>query len=113
FLPRALHAPAESRPPPPAPCRISAHVLVVEDDAAVRAAAAALFRDLGATVAEAAFAEPALALLEAESFDLLFTDVVMPGAIPIRGFVQRARVLRPRLAVLYTSGYTQNGVVHG
>ena len=113
FLPRALHAPAEIRPAPSAPRRIAAHVLVVEDDAAVRTAAAALFRDLGATVAEAASVAPALALLEAEAFDLLFTDVVMPGEVSIREFVEQARALRPGLAVLYTSGYTQNGVVHG
>ncbi len=113
FLPRAAHAPVEARAAPPPPRTLAARVLVVEDDAPVRAAASALFRDLGATVEEAAGMEAALALLEAGPFDLLFTDMVMPGEMSIRDFVQRAQTLQPGIAVLYTSGYTQNGVVHG
>ena len=44
--------------------------------------------------------------------DLLFTDVVMPGPINTREFARRAQELRPGLKVLFTSGYTQNAIVH-
>ena len=58
-------------------------------------------------------AEAALALLQAaSSADLLFTDVVMPGAISTREFTRRAQEMHPGLQVLYTSGYTQNAIVH-
>ena len=45
--------------------------------------------------------------------DLLFTDVVMPG--PLRGpeLARRARERLPGLAVLFTSGYAENAIVHG
>lgn len=44
--------------------------------------------------------------------DLLFTDVVMPG--PVRGpeLAQQAKALQPDLEVLFTSGYTENAIVH-
>jgi CheY-like chemotaxis protein len=44
--------------------------------------------------------------------DLLFTDVVMPGQINTREFARRAQEMRPGLKVLFTSGYTQNAIVH-
>ena len=44
--------------------------------------------------------------------DLLFTDVVMPGSLSSRALAEQARRMLPRLAVLYTSGYTQNAIVH-
>jgi CheY-like chemotaxis protein len=43
---------------------------------------------------------------------LLFTDVVMPGPIPTREFTRQVQHLRPGIRVLYTSGYTQNAIVH-
>ena len=43
---------------------------------------------------------------------LLFTDVVMPGAISTREFTRKAQEMLPGLLVLYTSGYTQNAIVH-
>ena len=45
--------------------------------------------------------------------DLLFTDVVMPGALRSPELARRARARWPGIAVLYTSGYTQNAIVHG
>ena len=44
--------------------------------------------------------------------DLIFTDVVMPGAISTREFTRRAQEMHPRIRILYTSGYTQNAIVH-
>ena len=45
--------------------------------------------------------------------DLLFTDVVMPGPLRSPELAQRASQIIPGIAVLFTSGYTQNAVVHG
>jgi CheY-like chemotaxis protein len=45
--------------------------------------------------------------------DLLFTDVVMPGPLRSPAMAAQAVQLLPRLKVLFTSGYTQNAIVHG
>ncbi len=91
----------------------SERILVVEDDEGVRAAVVDMLIDLGYAVQRAENAEAALKLLESgTAVDLLFTDVVMPGAISTREFTRRAQAMFPRLLVLYTSGYTQNAIVH-
>jgi CheY-like chemotaxis protein len=88
-------------------------ILVVEDDDGVRAAVTDLLSELGYTVLKAANAEEALTILKAGAHvDLLFTDVVMPGNIPTRELARRAKDSRPDLRVLFTSGYTQNAIVH-
>src|SRR5690606_21450929 len=43
----------------------------------------------------------------------LFTDVVMPGPLRSPELAQKAKLLFPDMAVLFTSGYTQNAIVHG
>jgi two-component SAPR family response regulator len=45
--------------------------------------------------------------------DLLFTDVVMPGALRSPELARKARERVPGIAVLFTSGYTENAIVHG
>ena len=91
----------------------SEHILVVEDDEGVRAAVVDMLTELGYGVSRAENAEAALKLFESGAkVDLLFTDVVMPGAISTREFTRRAQALYPRMLVLYTSGYTQNAIVH-
>ncbi len=88
-------------------------VLVVEDDEAVRAAAVDSLTELGYSVLKAENAEQALTILASgAAVDLLFTDVVMPGPIHTRELARRAQELRPNIVVLYTSGYTQNAIVH-
>jgi signal transduction histidine kinase/CheY-like chemotaxis protein len=88
-------------------------ILVVEDDEGVRAAVVDMLTDLGYSVQRAENAEAGLKLMESGApVDLLFTDVVMPGAISTREFTRRAQVMFPKLLVLYTSGYTQNAIVH-
>ena len=88
-------------------------ILVVEDDDGVRAAVTDLLSELGYTVLRAANAEEALTILKAGAHvDLLFTDVVMPGNIPTRELARRAKDSRPNIRVLFTSGYTQNAIVH-
>ena len=87
-------------------------ILVVEDDKDVRAAVVDMLTDLGYQVSHAENAESALALLRKQTPDLIFTDVVMPGAISTREFTRRAQEMHPRIHILYTSGYTQNAIVH-
>ena len=90
----------------------SERILVVEDDGGVRAAVIDMLRELGYRVSHATNAEDALASLKSEAPDLIFTDVVMPGALSTREFTRRAQEMHPGVKVLYTSGYTQNAIVH-
>jgi len=88
-------------------------ILVVEDDGAVREYVTAQFRWLGYTVLEASTGAEALEVLQGTpEIDLLFTDVVMPGGMGGRELADAARKLRSGLKVLYTSGYTENSIVH-
>ena len=88
-------------------------ILLVEDDEAVRQVALAALRGFGYTVVEAHDGPSALTVLEHRSdIALLFTDVVMPGGMNGRALADAARRLRPGLRVLYTSGYTENAIVH-
>ncbi len=88
-------------------------VLVVEDEEPVRVTVSALISGLGYRVLEASNGASALSILESnERIDLLFTDVIMPGPVSTRLLAQRARELRPMLKVLFTSGYTENTIVH-
>ncbi|MDR7049005.1 PAS domain S-box-containing protein [Duganella sp. 3397] len=89
-------------------------VLVVEDDEGVRETAVELLRQLGYSVLKAADATAALSILDSGiGIDLLFTDVVMPGPLRSTDLVRLARQKTPGLAVLYTSGYAENAIVHG
>ena len=89
-------------------------ILVVEDDAKVRETVVDLLSGLGYAVLKANNAEQALAVIESGvHIDLLFTDVVMPGSVRSTEMVRRAVQTLPALKVLYTSGYTQNAIVHG
>ncbi|MFS0757560.1 PAS domain-containing protein [Noviherbaspirillum sp. 1P10PC] len=89
-------------------------VLVVEDDAAVQATVVALLADLGYQVLKANDADSALGILKSGlAIDLLFTDVVMPGRLSSPELSRQAKLLHPNIAVLFTSGYTQNAIVHG
>ncbi|WP_372396477.1 response regulator [Azospirillum sp. HJ39] len=89
-------------------------VLVVEDDEEVRQTVVALLADLDYRVLQARDAQSALAILESGvPIDLLFTDVVMPGPLRSPELARKAQERLPNLAVLFTSGYTQNAIVHG
>ena len=90
-------------------------VLLVEDDALVREHVASQLRELGYDVTLVDQASAALAALRASpGFDLLFTDVVMPGGMNGLDLAVRARALHPGLRVLLTSGHTENALsLHG
>jgi PAS domain S-box-containing protein len=88
-------------------------VLVVEDDHLVREHVTLQLRGLGYRVLVAREAGEALAAVEQNAgIDLLFTDVVMPGGMNGPVLAVRVRALQPRIKVLYTSGYTENAIIH-
>jgi PAS domain S-box-containing protein len=88
-------------------------ILVVEDDDVVRTTAVETLREFGFKVVEAANAELALAIIESGAkVDLLFTDVVMPGTLRSPELTRRAQQILPHMGVLFTSGYTENAIVH-
>lgn len=88
-------------------------ILLVEDDDRVRETVADLLQDLGYRVVKARDPTRALAILETPAgIDLLFTDVVMPGPVGSPELATLARNRRPGLAVLFTSGYAEDVIVH-
>jgi PAS domain S-box-containing protein len=90
-------------------------ILVVEDDRLVREYVLAQLHSLGYATLDAANAAEAFAIVEqGHKFDLLFTDVIMPGAMNGPQLADRLQQDRPGLNVLFTSGYTENAVIqHG
>jgi len=83
---------------------INARVLIVDDDYATRQALAALLKQLGHTPVVADRADEALRVIaSAEKFDVVVTDVVMPGMNGIE-FAERVRRARPALPIVLVTG---------
>ena len=103
--PAALHAPR--------PHAGSETILVVEDDPLVQGYVIAQLGSLGYRTLAASDGAAALALVEqGAEFDLLFTDIIMPGGMNGRELAEAVRRRRPGMKVLYTSGYTDDTIVH-
>ncbi|MBS0295366.1 MAG: PAS domain S-box protein [Proteobacteria bacterium] len=113
FLPVA-EAGADAQPKPAPSSRragASLRVLLVEDDPAVGAIAETMLGDLGHTIERADSAAPALERLNSDApFDLLLTDVIMPGGVNGVELAREAVKLRPGLQVLLTSGYAGDAI---
>jgi len=89
-------------------------VLVVEDDEEVRSIVVETLSDLGYSVLTAKDAQAGLNVIESGmQIDVIFTDVVMPGPLKSSEMARRAKERLPGVAVLFTSGYTENSIVHG
>jgi signal transduction histidine kinase/CheY-like chemotaxis protein/CHASE3 domain sensor protein len=109
YLPRTLDPVAE--PPPETGDTVAGRerVLVVEDNDEVRRAVVDMMSGWGYRVVSAENPDAAAAILQRDSaFDLLFTDVVMPGALSAIELAASAQRLRPDIAVLLTSGYARD-----
>jgi CheY-like chemotaxis protein len=87
-------------------------ILIVEDDELVHKYVKGLIESLGYRVLSARSGVDALEILRQDTpIDLLFTDVYMPGGIHGPQLVAEACRLRPKLKVLYTSGYLNYSVL--
>ncbi|MBR0828317.1 CHASE3 domain-containing protein [Bradyrhizobium manausense] len=87
-------------------------IFVVEDDNLVRTFVTAQLESLGYKTIAAADSRAALALVDrGAAFDLLFTDIVIPGGMSGRELAEVITKRRPGLKVLFTSGYTDDAVV--
>jgi PAS domain S-box-containing protein len=98
----------------PAPAVEGGHetILVVEDDALVRNYVLTQLHSLGYVTLDAANATEAISFAHTrQPFDLLFTDVIMPG-MNGRQLADEILKVRPGLRVLFTSGYTENAIIH-
>lgn len=115
YLPRATQAEDIEIAPVTGPIAGGTEtILVVEDDEDVRATVVDLLTELGYRVLKAPQAQAALSVVESGvPIDLLFTDVVMPGPLRSPELARMARERIPGIAVLFTSGYTENSIVHG
>ena len=102
--------PAPTRAPAPADMTGEGHVLLVEDEAPVRAFASRALRLRGYEVEATESAEEAMRYLSdpANPVDLIVSDVVMPG-MDGPAFAGEARRLRPGLPVIFVSGYAEDG----
>jgi PAS domain S-box-containing protein len=88
-------------------------ILVVEDDKLVSRYVITQIESLGYKTLEAGNAADALEIIDRnDGIGLLFTDVIMPGSMNGRQLVDAALLRRPGLKTLFTSGYTENAIVH-
>src|SRR5262249_13648997 len=114
YLPRLVEtAAAAAAGPAASTIGGSETILVVEDDALVRHHVIVQLESLGYRTLAAVDGRAALRLVEnGTTFDLLFTDVVMPGGLNGRQLAEQVAARRGPIRVLYTSGYTENAIVH-
>jgi signal transduction histidine kinase/CheY-like chemotaxis protein len=115
YFPRSHEAEAASTRLTGGPVRGGSEtVLVVEDDPSVQETVVGMLGSLGYHVLKADNATAALGILNSGlPIDLLFTDVVMPGPLRSPELARQAKAMHPGIGVLFTSGYTQNAIVHG
>jgi signal transduction histidine kinase/CheY-like chemotaxis protein len=117
YLPRLLNPAEEDAPSVNVRTmpqgRMADCILVVEDEDAVRALTVDTLVDLGYSVLQASNGSAALSVLAREpAVKLLFTDVGLPGGMNGRQLADAARIARPGLKVLFTTGYARNAIVH-
>ena len=115
FLPRSDSGLQEMMAPQSSPTpRGNERVLVVEDDEQVRTAITSQLQSLGYAVAGATDGAAGLAAFEAASqpYDLLLTDVVMPGLLNGKALADQVTRRWPKSKVVFMSGYTETAIIH-
>jgi CheY-like chemotaxis protein len=90
------------------PSRGNGTVLLVEDNPEVATASTGLLEQLGYDVRWAADAPAALAELEKNGVDIVFTDIVMPGKLDGIGLARRIREKNPEIPILLVTGYSSS-----
>jgi signal transduction histidine kinase/CheY-like chemotaxis protein len=114
YLPQAIGA------APPAELAVPSNIaggdetiLVVEDDSLVRTFVMGQIKSLGYAALAAVNAAEALAVIDGpQKIDLLFTDMIMPGSMNGRRLADAALQRRPGLKILFTSGYSNEIIIH-
>ena len=119
FLPLVLAVVATDRPMPPRASASAAvpfvpsdpaekrRILIVDDEPALAELVRAWIKEAGHTAVMAHSADDALALLAVRKFDILLTDIVMPGQLDGIGLAQEASVLYPAMKIFLMSGYSK------
>ena len=88
-------------------------ILVVEDDSLVRKFVVGQIESLGYATLAAVNAAEAMGVIDGpQQIDLLFTDMIMPGAMNGRQLADAALQRRAALKVLFTSGYSNEAIIH-
>jgi CheY-like chemotaxis protein len=108
YLPRSVLLPvptADRIAHLPHSTSVTETVLVVEDNPRLRLLVVRQVSELGYGCVEAADGPSALAVLERESIDLLFSDIIMPGGMSGYELSEKARSRWPQLKILLTSGF--------
>ena len=116
FLPRAEVRPVKTEVRPArtgTAMKVSARLILVDDDNAVREVTAATLRELGFTVLEAGSGGAALELLErSANVDLMLIDFAMPGMSGAE-VARRVQTTRPALPILFVTGYADRAAFEG
>ena len=113
FLPplaRTEEAPVESARAAAPTAPPGRRILLVEDDIAVAAVAADLLKSMGLEVTVAETAPQALNVLKKKRFDLMMTDIVMPGGMTGVELARRVAPRHPAMRIVLTSGYAGDDV---
>ena len=113
YLPRAASPVADpeepARPPGMEAPPVTGHVLLVEDEVAIRSMVSEALAETGCRVHQAGDGAEALEIVRSnQRIDLLLTDVGLPGALNGSQLADAARELRPGLPVLFITGYAHN-----
>jgi len=110
LLPRVPIGPQQSGETDASATGGSGTVLLVEDNPEVASVSVGLLEQLGYTVQRVADAEAALRAIEHDGFDLVFSDIVMPGKMDGLALAHRLRQIRPHLPILLATGYSDAAV---
>jgi len=94
---------------------MSGHILLVEDEDNLRRIVRVFLESAGFQVTCAASGDEAyeIFLREPDIFDLIVTDVIMPGKLQGPMLVRKIREIRDDFSVVYVSGYPHEANVHG
>jgi CheY-like chemotaxis protein len=112
YLPRSKSLEAGEAPNAPISSpRGTERILLVEDEEQVRVVVADHLTGLGYDVVVAANGPEALAMVRSErAFDLMLTDIIMPGQINGKALADEATALSPSMRMLFMSGYSEDAI---
>jgi len=115
FMPRTHESKIQEIPQNglPEPALRSERVLIVEDDPGIREISAGILRGQGYDVVDVIDGKQAIEYLKGDTaVDLLFTDVILPGGMNGAEIARQAHQIQPNIKVLFTTGYSEDAIVH-